>query len=236
MSRDARETTIAPSNDVVVSMASSAARSLETPSEISRAAMRSVHVGKSGGRTLDHRCGGVGLVGVARLHAHRDDGAPSPEVGSQQLLSIVRKELVEGVHTGFRFGDLRCDVLTGVVDRLAQQLCAAPGEVVVRRPAGRSAVFQHVGDGGRVRAALADEKSGRDDHPLAGTWHVWNPSVQPTMYVTLHNLPGRSPETCALSRAAAGEVRRASVSQTARKPSRHDEAQQVVDAHGTSQP
>src|SRR3954447_25618362 len=111
------------------------------------------------------------FVGVAGFDRHRDDWTPGAVVGVEQLFAVVRDHTVEGVKAAVGLGNSPGDVLVGVIDCLTKQLRAAAGEVVVRGAAGCATVFEYVGDGRRVGAALADQQGGGDHHPLAGTAH-----------------------------------------------------------------
>ncbi len=130
-------------------------------------------------RAVDHRRRLVLLGWVAGLHRHRHDGTTRAVVGAKQLLAVVGDEIVEGIEAGAGLRNSRRNVLSGVVDCLAEQLVAATGEVVVCRAARCAAVLENVGDRGRVRAAFPDQKRGRDDHPLAGAGHE-SGSLRPT--------------------------------------------------------
>ena len=105
----------------------------------------------------------------------------------KQLLAVVRNEAVEDVKTVIGLGDLGRDVLTGVINCLAKQLCPTTGKVVIGRATRCAAVLEHIGDRGRLRPAFPDQQRGRDHHPLAGSWHVAGSFVLLAMYVTLHN-------------------------------------------------
>src|SRR5262249_41643056 len=59
------------------------------------------------------------------------------------------------------------ELVTGPGDGFAGEFVLAAGEVGVGRSAGRAAVADHVGEGGGVVAALAEQLGGGADHPGA---------------------------------------------------------------------
>ena len=206
-SREARATTIAPSIAVVDSIASSSARAADTPSATSRSAIRSVQRAKAAAARSMTGVAWSGLAGSPASTVTATTGTSRAVVGAKQLLAVVRRQDRRGRrHRVSALAISRRDILAGVIDCLAEQLGAATGKVVIRRAARGAAVFEHVGDRGRMRAAFPDQQRSRDHHPLAGTGQSGSLRPTPAMYVTLHNRgPRCQSQPLAVSVSWAGE-------------------------------
>ena len=76
--------------------------------------------------------------------------------------------MVERVVALDRGGDAGGHEVAGPAGRLFGELLLAAGEVVVDGAARRAGVLEHVGEGGALDAALAEEQRGALDHAYAG--------------------------------------------------------------------
>lgn len=107
-------------------------------------------------RTVDHGFLRVGVRGVTRFDGHRNNRATRTEVTALQLLTITVEEFIQRITRRFRSPELGRHVVTGVIDRFAEQLCAATREVVICRPPGGAAVLEDIGDGGGMSTPFPD--------------------------------------------------------------------------------
>ena len=189
-SREARATTIAPSIDVVTSIASSSARAAAMPSATNRWAMRSVHRAKAAAARSITGVACFGLFGgITRFDRHRDDRTPRPVVGADQLLAIAVDQVVEDVEAALApwRSARRC---TRPRNRLPHRAVACGHRGSSGRPTRAAHRCVRVRRRWRSGARRVPGSSSAADITIRSrglTMPVRPFTRRPAMYVTLHN-------------------------------------------------